>query len=119
MTERLPGLELQDHRKRSVTEIFEVRRLVEVPMVELAACRATPEQRAEIADAAEAFRPRMALEAFRGADRRFHAAVAAACGNPALAELYSKVLETLFHSTDFDSLLTANENEAVVRRVIR
>jgi len=45
--------------------------------------------------------------------------VAAACGNPPLAELYGKVLDALFKSTDFDSLLSASENKTVVRRVIR
>lgn len=119
VAERLPGVGFQDERKRSVTEIFEVRRLVEVPMAELAALRATPEERAEIREAAQCFKVRMELPAFRAADHRFHAVVAKACGNPALAELYGKVLETLFHSTDFDSLLSASENERIVRRVIR
>lgn len=119
VSERLPGVGFQDERKRSVTEIFEVRRLVEVPMAELAALRATPEQRAEVREAAQCFKVRMELPAFRAADHRFHAVVANACGNPALAELYGKVLETLFHSTDFDSLLSASENEQIVRRVIR
>lgn len=117
--ERMPGVGFTDQRKRSVTEIFEVRRLVEVPMAELAAIRATPSQIEEVQEAAKCFRAQMELEAFRAADHRFHAAVAGACGNPALAELYSKVLDTLFHSTDFDSLLSANENKDVVGHVIR
>jgi len=119
VVERLPGVDFADRRKRSVTDIFEVRRLVEVPMAELAAVRATPEQIEEIVEAAQCFRARMELEAFRAADHRFHAAVADACGNPALAELYGKVLDTLFRSTDFDSLLSASENKQIVRRVIR
>jgi GntR family transcriptional repressor for pyruvate dehydrogenase complex len=118
IAERLPEVTLPDARKGSVQEIFEVRRLVEVPMAELAACRATPEQRAQVAEVAATFAPTMSLEDFRAADHRFHAAVAAGCGNPSLAELYGKVLETLFRSTDFESLLTAAENEATVRRVI-
>jgi GntR family transcriptional regulator, transcriptional repressor for pyruvate dehydrogenase complex len=119
VAELLPGVGLDDQRKRSVTDIFEVRRLVEVPMAELAACRATDEQRAEVARIARTFKADMSLEQFRAADHRFHEAVAAACGNPSLAELYGKVLDTLFRSTDFDSLLSASQNESVVRRVIR
>jgi len=118
VAETMPGVAL-DARKRSVTDIFEVRRLVEVPMAELAACRATDEQRKEIARIGKSFRTDMPLDDFRAADHRFHETIAAACGNPSLAELYGKVLDTLFKSTDFDSLLTASQNEVVVRRVIR
>jgi GntR family transcriptional repressor for pyruvate dehydrogenase complex len=119
VAELLPGVGLADARKRSVTDIFEVRRLVEVPMAELAACRATEEHRRRIAGIAKSFKSSMSLDEFRAADHQFHESVAAACGNPSLAELYGKVLDTLFKSTDFDSLLTASQNESVVRRVIR
>lgn len=108
-----------DERKHSVTDICEVRRLVEVPMAELAARRATPEQRGTVAEAVVPFDPDIELGVSRDADHRFHAALAGACGNPALAELYEKVLETLFLSSDFDSLLSASGNESPVRRVIR
>jgi len=121
VVEHLPGVDLggNDHRKRKVTDIFEVRRVVEVPIAELAACRATDEERAQISELGARFDADMALDDFRRCDRDFHAAVATASRNPALAELYSKVLESLFKSTDFDSLLTASQNEAVVRQVIR
>jgi GntR family transcriptional repressor for pyruvate dehydrogenase complex len=119
VAEYLPDVTLNDARKRSVTDIFEIRRLIEVPMAELAAFRADDEQRMQIAKLGQVFDVDMDLQAFRAADRRFHEAVAAACGNPALAELYDKVLETLFRSTDFDSLLSATENQEAVRRVIR
>jgi GntR family transcriptional repressor for pyruvate dehydrogenase complex len=118
VAEVMPGVGLDD-RKRSVTDIFEVRRLVEIPMAELAACRASDEQRADILRRSRVFKIDMALDDFRAADRAFHETIADACGNPALAELYGKVLETLFKSTDFDSLLSASQNETVVRRVIR
>ena len=36
-----------------------------------------------------------------------------------LAELHSKVLDTLFHSGEFDELLNADENRRAVRDVIR
>ena len=119
VAEHLPGVSLDDSRKRSVTDIFEIRRVIEVPMAELAALRAGEVQRTEISTIAASFDVDMSLESFRAADRRFHEAVASACGNPAFAELHSKVLETLFRSTDFDSLLSASENQDVVRRVIR
>lgn len=119
VTELMPDVGLPDARKRSVTDIFEVRRLVEIPIAELAACRADDEQRAGIRRIARSFKASMSLEEFRATDHAFHAAVAKACGNPSLAELYGKVLEALFKSTDFDSLLSASENESVVRRVIR
>lgn len=119
VTEQLPGVQLDgDRRKREVTDIFEVRRVVEVPMAQLAACRATDEERAAVGRLGRDFRTDMSLEEFRRRDREFHSAIATACHNPALAELYGKVLEALFRSTDFDSLLTASQNEKVVRRVI-
>lgn len=120
VAERLPGVDLDgdDERKRNVTDIFEVRRVVEVPMAQLAAYRATDEERATIARLGREFRVDMPLEEFRRCDREFHSTIAAACRNPALAELYGKVLDALFRSTDFDSLLTASRNEKVVRRVI-
>lgn len=118
VTEAPPSSPLSDARKRSVTEIFEVRRIVEGPIAGLAACRADDAQRAEIAAIAGTFTVTMALNDFRAADHRFHAAVAAACGNQSLAELHGIVLDTLFRSTDFDSLLSASENDPVVRSII-
>jgi GntR family transcriptional repressor for pyruvate dehydrogenase complex len=119
VAELLPEVTLPDDRKRSVTDVFEVRRLVEVPMAELVACRATAEERHHIRRLGQAFRSDMPLDEFRRADREFHTAIAKACGNPVLAELHGKVLESLFRSADFDSLLTATQNQAVVRRLIR
>jgi len=122
VVEHLPGVHLiggdHDQRKRKVTDIFEVRRVVEVPIAELAARRATDDERTEISRLGQQFDAEMALDDFRRCDREFHAAVATASRNPALAELYGKVLESLFKSTDFDSLLTASQNEKVVRQVI-
>src|SRR3546814_2624796 len=75
VTELMPDVTLGDARKRSVTDIFEVRRLVEVPMAELAARRADPEQRAEIKRIARTFKVSMTLDEFRAADHDFHATV--------------------------------------------
>ncbi len=119
VAEHLPGVTLADDRKRSVAHVFEVRRLVEVPMAELTARRASPAAREAIAELGASFAPGMPLDEFRRLDRKFHAAIAAGCGNPALAELHGKVLESLFKSTDFDSLLTDRRNASIVRRIIR
>jgi GntR family transcriptional repressor for pyruvate dehydrogenase complex len=119
VAEHLPGVTLADDRKRSVAHVFEVRRLVEVPMAELTARRADPSDRDGIAALGGAFSATMPLDEFRRRDREFHAAIAAACGNPALAELHGKVLESLFKSTDFESLLTDRRNASIVRRIIR
>jgi DNA-binding FadR family transcriptional regulator len=121
VVEHLPDLPLgvTDHRKRRVHELFEVRRIVEVPIARLAAGRATDEQRSEIRRIARAFEDDLPLDDFRRLDRQFHAAVARACGNVTLAELHGKVLETLFASGEFDELLHAESNQQVVRDVIR
>lgn len=113
------GLDGDDARKRLVHELFEVRRIVEVPIAKLAAERATADERYEIADAAKRFKPTMPLHEFRAADRTFHWALARACGNEALAEVYGKVLDTLFRSQEFDSLLSDQSNSRAVRQIIR
>jgi len=120
VAEQLPGLAIdgQDTRKRRVEELFEVRRLVEMPIARLAACRASAADRAEIKAVAARFSPQMPLSEFRSADRAFHWAVARACGNETLAEVYGKVLEALFSSYELDSLLESAPNRRVVRQVI-
>jgi GntR family transcriptional repressor for pyruvate dehydrogenase complex len=119
--EHLPTVKLdgQDGRKRRVRELFEVRQVVEVPIARLAARRADDDQRAQIREVAAAFRADMPLEEFRSLDRRFHWTVARACGNETLAELYGKVLESLFQSPEFDELLAARSNRRVTREIIR
>jgi GntR family transcriptional regulator, transcriptional repressor for pyruvate dehydrogenase complex len=123
IVEHLPEMRLDgagdDRRKRRVRELFEVRRLVELPIARFAAERASARERAEIARIAAGFRPEMPLEEFRALDRSFHWAVAKSCGNETLAEVYGKVLESLFASDDFAELLTAKSNRKAVRDVIR
>lgn len=118
--EHLPAVNFDsDRRKRRVRELFEVRQVVEVPIARIATCRASDEDRAEIARLAEGFADDMVLDEFRRLDRAFHTAIARACGNEVLTELYNKVLDTLFHSGEFDELLNADENRAAVREIIR
>ncbi len=72
----------------------------------------------EIAAVAAQFRPGIGLAEFRRLDRRFHATIASACGNPLLVEVYAKVLARLFESDEFDRLLTSTRNRAEVRRIV-
>ena len=120
VTERLPDVSFDevDDRKQFVQQLFETRRLLEVPMIELAAERATDDQRLEIADIAGRFSDDMTLPAFRELDRKFHTALSAACGNPLLVEMYGKVLARLFRSEGLDSLLSDDANRSEVGRIV-
>lgn len=119
VAERLPDLRLAvDARKLRLRDVFEVRRLIELPMAELVAERATPEERDEIAQLAARFRRRLTIAEFRPLDRDFHWAVARASHNDVLAEVYLKVLEGLFESDEFADLLYAKPNKAAVARIV-
>jgi GntR family transcriptional repressor for pyruvate dehydrogenase complex len=124
VVERLPEVVVEaDGRKDKVRDLFETRRVIEVPMAELAACRATPEARAEIAELAVEFVPGMSLDEFRRLDREFHSAIARASGNELLSEVYGKVLDALFSSGAFAELLYASTNRdevaVIVERSVR
>jgi DNA-binding FadR family transcriptional regulator len=120
VVEHLPDVNFDtDKRKKRVRELFEVRQVVEVPIARIASRRATDAQRREILELAEGFTEDLALDEFRRRDRAFHTAIARACGNEVLAELHSKVLDTLFHSGEFDELLNADKNTRAVRDLIR
>ncbi len=116
---RALGLDEINLRRQRMEELFEVRRLIELPIVELCACRATQEQRDEISALAERFRSDLPIQEFRKLDRDFHWAVARATGNALLGEIYGRVLDALFQSKDFERVLYASENESAVSRVIR
>lgn len=107
VVERLPDVRFDgtDDRKAFVRQLFETRRLLEVPIVELAARRADDEQRTEILALAEQFDPAMSVERFRELDRAFHAAIAGACRNPLLVEVYGKVMARLFRHEGVRQLL--------------
>lgn len=121
VAEHLPEIDVSDsdNQKTRIHQLFEVRRLIEVPMAELTARRATEADRAEIEALAEKFRPDLDIDEFRALDRTFHWAVARACGNELLAELYGKVLDALFRSEMFDDLLKAKVNAKAVRSIIQ
>ena len=122
VVEHLPSIDFSrlgpDGRKHTVRQLFETRRVIEMPIVELAVARATDAERRSIAELAKGFRPGMALGEFRALDRAFHAAIAEACGNELLAEVYRKVLAALFESDEFASLLYAEANRDEVAAIV-
>jgi DNA-binding FadR family transcriptional regulator len=113
---RLPD---RDPRKVMVSELFEVRRVLEIPIARFAARRATDEQRREIGRLSRRFDGSLALDEFRRLDRAFHWALACACGNALLADLYGKVLDRLFRSVEFEELLGSEANADVVADIVR
>lgn len=120
VAERLPEIALdgRDDRKRFVQELFETRRVLELPIFQLAAERAGDADKVRIREAANQFRPGLSIDEFRRLDRQFHTTIAAACDNALLIELYGKVLDRLFRSDEFDSLLSAEANRAAVGDIV-
>ncbi len=120
VAERLPEVALDgdDDRKRFVRELFETRRVLELPIFQLAAERADDAHQVRIREAANEFRPGLSIDEFRRLDRQFHTTIAAACDNALLIELYAKVLDRLFRSEEFDSLLSAEANRAAVGDIV-
>ena len=122
VAERLPEIRLTaesptlDERKALVRQLFEVRRTIEPTLTELAARRATDSERADIAELAA--RQPTQLDEFRAVDRAFHTAIARACGNPLLQEVYAKTLGALFESNEATSLLYAEINRREVDDII-
>jgi GntR family transcriptional regulator, transcriptional repressor for pyruvate dehydrogenase complex len=117
VAEHLPEVNFAgDDRKALVTQLFEVRQVIEPAIVEFATKRATAAEREEIAALAATITSD--LEEFREIDRKFHAALARACGNPLLNEVHAKALAQLFGSGEFSSLLYAEVNRAEVLEII-
>lgn len=117
VAEHLPDINFTgDDRKAMVAQLFEVRQVIEPPIAEFAAQRATDDDRAALVELAS--RQPSGLEDFRSIDREFHALLANACGNPMLAEVHAKALASLFGSGDFASLLYAEVNRAEVAVII-
>ncbi len=112
VVEHLPEVKLEaDIRRERIREVFETRRLLEVQLTEYAAERATDAERAEISTIAERIRAAMSVEELRPLDRAFHAAIAAAAGNPLLGELHIKVLDAVFSSDRYDGLLNEDTSD--------
>lgn len=121
VAELVPGFRVDtedDERKRNVRELFETRRVLELPIFELACRRADDEDVQRIESIAARFEEPLNLDEFRRLDREFHTTVASVCGNPLLMELYGKVLDALFQSEAFDSLLYASANKDEVEAIV-
>jgi len=119
VVERLPAVPDGDAlRTARVREVFETRRLLEVQLAEYAAARATAAQRDEIVAVAEAISRVDDVDALRPLDRAFHAAVAGAAGNALLAELHAKVLDAVFASPPFDTMLRRAAGSADEARIL-
>jgi GntR family transcriptional regulator, transcriptional repressor for pyruvate dehydrogenase complex len=120
VAEHLPTVVVERgaNRKSFVAELFETRRVLEVPIFEMAAERADDDSRRQIAALASSFNPSLGIIEFRQLDREFHTTIAKSCGNPLLIELYGKVLDELFRSGEFDELLGAEENRLEVEQII-
>lgn len=120
VVEHLPDVVVNanEDRKTFVVELFETRRVLEVPIFTLATERAAESARQEVAALADRFGDVLGLAAFRQLDREFHTTIAASCGNPFLVELYGKVIDQLFRSREFDELLNDETNRAGVKRIV-
>ena len=120
LPEMLPNLDgTSARRSLKVRELFEVREAMELPIARLAAQRATDEEINDIVQLVCRFKSTMDVEEFRFLDRTFHRALARACGNQLLGELYGKVFDRLFQSEDFASPLRAPVNTRAVRVIVR
>lgn len=120
VAERLPEVAVgSDAADRGfISELFETRRVLEVPVFVLAAQRASQKDRDAVADLSRRFDPAMSIEDFRPLDREFHTTIASACANPLLIELYGKVLDRLFRSQTFDTVLSNELNRSEVRSIV-
>jgi GntR family transcriptional repressor for pyruvate dehydrogenase complex len=117
IAEHLPEINFAgDDRKALVRQLFEVRQVIEPAIAEMAARRATDEERTEIGEIAA--RSTRNLAEFREIDRSFHAALARACGNPLLNEVHAKALAARCGSGEFESLLYAEVNRVEVIEII-
>jgi GntR family transcriptional repressor for pyruvate dehydrogenase complex len=117
--EQVPGAELpgSDGGRRSLRNLLEAWRVIELCVAELAAVRATGRERQEILRMASPPSP-LSLDGFAAADREFHAAVAAACGNPVLAEVHGRVVDALFEAGDSAVAVLGGEGGVAVRAAI-
>ncbi len=119
VAERLPGVRVAgDDDKAFVRQLFETRRVLEVPIFVLAAERAGDDIKTTLNALMARFDDPLELAEFRRLDREFHTLIASTCGNPLLIELYGKVLDQLFRSSEFESLLSDERHQSTVRRIV-
>jgi len=108
-------------KQKQLQDLMEARRIIEISLTELAACRATDRQRAELMDLVSEFNTEIDVTEFRELNHRFHTAIGECSGNPLLAELYGRVLQAVFESSAFASLmhgdLEPDEVEEIIQQV--
>jgi DNA-binding FadR family transcriptional regulator len=96
VADQLPEIDFDpEGSKVRLAELFEVRQVIEVPIAEFAAERATDEERREIVALARGFKATMRNAEFQVSNREFHWMIARAAHNSLLTELFGKVLEAL------------------------
>ncbi|MCU1501515.1 MAG: putative GntR family transcriptional regulator [Ilumatobacteraceae bacterium] len=94
VSERLPDLHLVGSSSPEMArQVLELRGAIEPAIAELAARRATTEQRAEIAEIVA--RPVSSMGELRRLDVQLHEALARACANPLLTEVHAKAMALL------------------------
>ncbi|MGW6268165.1 FadR/GntR family transcriptional regulator [Streptomyces sp. NPDC055060] len=114
-------------RRAAVSDVYEVRMLVEVQAARLAALRRTDEDITAMREALEGRRAAASASdaAFVDADIALHAAVVAAAGNPVLTDLFAEfspvLREGLINLLDLVDLRTeeANHGEAAHAALVR
>ena len=106
VAERLPDSAIAhpDGGKRSLREVLEACQALETMLFEMAGSRATMRERTEALALAGRPAPRD-LDDFLIADRQFHAAVAGACDNPVLVEVYGRILDALMATDQAAALM--------------
>ena len=120
VAERLPSVTVTPAHddKAFVRQLFQTRRVLEVPIFALAAAEAGPDAKSQLRALMDRFARPLDLAEFRRLDREFHTLIASACGNPLLIELYGKVLDELFRSSEFESLLGDERHRSTVERIV-
>ncbi|MBL6620852.1 MAG: FadR family transcriptional regulator [Ilumatobacteraceae bacterium] len=121
VAEHLPDVAVDSDSSTEVFvhQLFETRRVLEVPVFALAAGRSDDGSREAVRAVVQRFEGALTLCEFRQLDREFHTLIASGCGNPLLLELYSKVLDQLFRSWEIDSILTEQREQHEVDEIIR
>ena len=98
--------------------IFETRRVLELPIFEMAAERATEEEREPRLQRCCSDFTRRSISGISRARPGVSYDCCVRVRKPALIELYGKVLDQLFRSVEFFTLLSAESNQAEVARIV-
>ena len=118
VAEHLPEVNFAgDDRKALVTQLFEVRQVIEPAIVEMATRRATDDRARRDRRHRRAQHPTTSTSSATSTASSTRRSPVA-CGNPLLNEVHAKALASLFGSGEFASLLYAEVNRAEVLEII-